>query len=78
LTDDLVPGLYEALLTEELSARIGRARSRGKVVSLETVDDADLADVLARHLHDQVRESISRIPASRPDRREAQVNIATG
>jgi superfamily II DNA or RNA helicase len=76
LTDDLVPGLYEALLTEELSARIGRARSRGKVVSLETVDDADLADVLARHLHDQVRESISRIPASRPDRREAQVNIA--
>ena len=76
MTDDLVPGLYEALLTEELSARIGRARSRGKVVSLESVDDADLADVLARHLHDQVRQSISRIPASRPDRREAQVSIA--
>jgi superfamily II DNA or RNA helicase len=76
MTDELVPGLYETLLTEELNARIGRARGHGKVVALETVGDADLADVLARHLHDQVRESISRIPASHPDRREAQVNLA--
>lgn len=76
MTDELVPGLYEALLTEELSSRIRRARSQGKVVELDDVDDSDLADVLARHLHDRALESIAGIPASRPDRRGAQVELA--
>jgi superfamily II DNA or RNA helicase len=40
------------------------------------VADGALADVLARHLHGQVLESISGIAASRPDRREAQVELA--
>ena len=38
MTEELVPGLYEALLTEELSARIRRARGQGKVVELDDVD----------------------------------------
>ena len=76
MTDELVPGLYEALLTEELRARIERARGQGKVIELEAVSDAALAEVLARHLHDLALGSISAVPASRPDRRQAQVELA--
>jgi superfamily II DNA or RNA helicase/HKD family nuclease len=76
MTDELVSGLYEALLTEELRARIERAREQGKTIDLQAIEDGALADVLARHLHDQALESISAVPASRTDRRHAQVDIA--
>ena len=76
MADELVPGLYEALLTGELRERIERARQHGKVVDLEAVGDDALADILARHVHDEVLGSISGIPASRADRRTAQVEVA--
>jgi superfamily II DNA or RNA helicase len=76
MTDELVPGLYEALLTGELRERIERARQHGKVVDLEAIGDDALADILARHVHDELLGSISGIPASRSDRRTAQVEVA--
>jgi hypothetical protein len=59
VSDELLPGLYEALLTEELGERIERARKQGKIVALEAVADGALAEVLARHLHGAVLESIA-------------------
>ena len=76
MTDDLAPGLYESLLTGELRERIERAREQGKIVDLEALGDDAMADVLARHLHDELRDSIAGIPASRPDRRDAQIELA--
>jgi superfamily II DNA or RNA helicase/HKD family nuclease len=75
LTDELVPGLYEALVTGELRARIERARRQGKIVDLKAIDDKVLIDVLARHLHDRVRDLMVEVPASRPGRREIQVGL---
>jgi len=76
MTDDLAAGVYESLLTDELRDRIKRAEEQGKTARIDLVGDNELAEILARHLHDQALASISRIPASTPDRREAQVDLA--
>ena len=47
MTDELTPGLHEALVTEALRARIERAREDGWFVDLEPAGDADLASILA-------------------------------
>ena len=46
MTDDLTPGLHEALVTEALRARIERARQQGWIVDLDPIDDATLAEHL--------------------------------
>lgn len=76
MSEELVPGLYESLLTEELRARIEEARQQGRLVEFTSAGDGALADLLARHLHDAAHASMSGIPASRPDRTEAQVELA--
>jgi HKD family nuclease len=76
VSDELAPGLYEALITEELRARIEHARRQGKIVDLKAIDDQALADVLSRHLHDRVRDLMAGVGRSRPDRREVQINLA--
>lgn len=76
MPDDLTPGLHEALVTEALRARIERARSQGWLVEWKAIDDATLADILARHIHDRVRDRISGIPTSLADRRSEQVRLA--
>lgn len=76
MTDDLAPGLYEELLTAQLRTRIERARQGGRFADVEPIDDARLAVVLARHLHDLLRDSISAIPSTRPNRRAEQVAVA--
>ena len=47
---DLPAGLYEALLTEELRQQLTRASEGGLRSDLARLDDADLADVLGRHM----------------------------
>jgi superfamily II DNA or RNA helicase/HKD family nuclease len=74
--DDLTPGIYEALVTEALRATLERARAIGWIVESTPIDDASMAQILARHVHDQVRDRISRLPASTIDRRQAQVDLA--
>jgi superfamily II DNA or RNA helicase len=76
MTDELQPGVYEALLTEELGERIERARQRGREVHLDAVADGLLAEILARHLHTEALQSINGVPISLPARREAQVALA--
>jgi superfamily II DNA or RNA helicase/HKD family nuclease len=77
MTDDDLPlGLYEGLLTGELRTRIEKARKAGRYPRLQPIEDGDLADVLARHILEKARESISAMPLSLPDRRAKQVDLA--
>lgn len=76
MSDELTPGIYESLLTEALKATLERAKAAGWIVESTPIDDAAIAQVLARHVHDQVRDRITRVPASTLNRRQAQVDIA--
>ena len=72
---DLEPGLHEALVTDELRARIEQARADGWLVEWRDIDDAKLAEILARHVHDRALEAIERVPSSMADRRRARVEL---
>ena len=76
MADELKPGIYEALVTEALEATLQRAREIGWAIESAPVDEASIAQVLARHIHDQVRDRINSFPASTVDRRRAQVDLA--
>lgn len=76
MAEDLTPGIHEALVTDELRAQIESALAEGWLVEAKSIDDASLADVLARHVHDRVREAIAGLPNSTVDRRQVQVEIA--
>ena len=76
VSDELTPGLYEALVTEALRARIERAKAQGWLVEWKAIDDAALAAILARHIHDRARQRIDGISSSVADRRLAQVDLA--
>lgn len=76
VTDELRPGLYETLITEALWATLENARSQGWLVDQAAIGDADLAAILARHVHDQLRDRLARLPASSADRRATQIEIA--
>lgn len=76
MPDDLTPGLHEAIVTAELRAQIERARAEGWLVEWKAMDDASIADILARHIHDRARERIAGIPASMADRRRVQIDLA--
>ncbi len=76
MTDDLTPGLYDRLVTRKVREQIERAQSQGKSVEFDAVDEGDLPDVLARHVHDQVLSSLSGVPSSQADRRIYQINLA--
>jgi superfamily II DNA or RNA helicase len=75
MPDDLMPGLHEALVTRRLRSRIDRARVEGWIVDWATMDDASIALILARHIHDRVRDRIAAVPLSTPDRRGTQVQL---
>jgi superfamily II DNA or RNA helicase len=75
MPDDLTPGLHEALVTRRLRSRIDRARLEGWLVDWATIDDASMALILARHIHDRVHDRIVAIPLSTPDRRGTQVQL---
>lgn len=76
MSDELTPGLHEDLVTEDLLERIERARQQGWMIEWKNVTDESIADILARHVHDRVLNSISGIPASALDRRKLQVDMA--
>jgi hypothetical protein len=76
MTDDLIPGLYEKLITRSLRERIERARRSGKSIEMDAVDEHSLPDLLARHLHDQLLESLAGLPGNQANRREYQIDIA--
>jgi superfamily II DNA or RNA helicase/HKD family nuclease len=76
MSDELTAGLYEALITEALRARIDLAKAEGWLVEWKAIDDATLAAILARHIHDRSRQRMDGIPTSVPDRRRAQVDLA--
>ncbi len=76
MAEDLTPGVHEALVTDDLRSQIDRALADGWLVEAKAIDDGSLADVLARHVHDQVREAIARLPNSTVDRRRVQVEMA--
>ncbi len=76
MTDELIPGLHEELVTEALLARMERARAEGWIVEWKRAEDAAVASILARHIHDRARRRFEEVPASDGDRRRAQVDLA--
>ena len=76
MPEDLTPGLHEAVITEGLRARIEQARAQGWLVESQTIDDATIAGILARHIHDAVRARINSVPISTSNRRQLQVELA--
>jgi superfamily II DNA or RNA helicase len=63
-------------LTEALKATLERAQAAGWIVESTPMDDGAIAQILARHVHDRVRDRITGLPASTANRRQAQVGIA--
>ncbi|MBI2776629.1 MAG: DUF3427 domain-containing protein [Chloroflexi bacterium] len=76
MPDDLEPGIYESLLTDALRATLERAQAAGWIVESTPIDDAAIAEILARHIHDQARKRIAAVPDSAADKRRVQVEIA--
>ena len=76
MPDELSPGIYEALVTDALRETLARAREAGWIVDATPLEDASIAQILARHIHDRARERIEKVPASTADRRRAQVELA--
>jgi superfamily II DNA or RNA helicase len=76
VTDELRPGLYETLITEALWATLENVRAQGWLVDHASIGDAELANILARHVHDQLRDRLARLPATSADRRATQLEIA--
>jgi superfamily II DNA or RNA helicase/HKD family nuclease len=76
MADELTPGLHEALVTEALLDRLERARAEGWIVEWKRAEDAAVASLLARHIHDLAQKRLDGIPASVGDRRGAQVALA--
>ena len=76
MSEDLTPGLYESLVTEALQASVERARAEGWIIESTAIDDASIAEIFARHIHDQVRDRIGSVPLSTHDRRRTQIDIA--
>ena len=74
--EDLEPGLHEALVTEALRTRIELARAAGWLVEWKEIDDASLAVMLARHIHDRAVERFEAIPHSTDNRNRQQVALA--
>src|SRR6185369_2544790 len=74
--EELEPGVHEAVVTNELLERLETLRRQGWLVEWKPLDDAALADVLGRHIHDRVRDAITGVPISHPDRRKVQIQIA--
>lgn len=56
VADPLAPGLYERLMTTSLSASVAEL---GERASTGTVDPADEAHVLARHVYDVAHRALS-------------------
>jgi superfamily II DNA or RNA helicase len=78
MPDDLTPGLHEELVTDELLERIERARKQGWMIEWKGIDDASIAAILARHVHDRVLQSISGIKTTTPEHRKLRIAIANG
>lgn len=76
MPDELTPGIYESLLTEALRATLERAQALGWIVESTPIDDAAIAEILARHIHDRARDRLAAVPALTVDRRRTQVDIA--
>lgn len=76
MSEELAPGLHEALITRELQERIDAARDAGWVIEWKDIDDASLPKMLARYVHDQVLGAAHALPSSAPDRRAKQVALA--
>jgi superfamily II DNA or RNA helicase len=76
MADEPVPGVHEALITDQLLERLAALRDQGWLIEWKELEDAALPDVIARHIHDRVRQAIAGIPSSHPHRRQEQIEIA--
>lgn len=76
MSEELAPGLHEALITGELQSRIEAALEAGWAVEWKGIDDASLPKVLARFVHDQVLGAAAALPSSAEDRRGQQIAMA--
>src|SRR5215204_3236064 len=76
MSEELAPGLHEALITGELQSRIEAALEAGWVVEWKGIDDQSLPKVLARFVHDQVLGAAAGLPSSAGDRRDQQIAMA--
>jgi superfamily II DNA or RNA helicase len=76
VTDELTPGLYESLVTEALRETLERARSEGWSIESADIADESMGQILARYIHDRVRERMGAFPLSTTGRRREQVGLA--
>ena len=75
MADDLIEGLYETLVTDALRERIEAAREHGWLIDTDAVDGPSLPEVLARYVHDEVRQSMMRMGATPADKRSTQIEF---
>jgi superfamily II DNA or RNA helicase len=76
MSDELVVGLHEALVTDSILGRLSALRDQGWLVEWKELDDGSIPDVVARYVHDQIRDVLAAVPGANPDRRRAQIDIA--
>lgn len=69
----LPPGLYEALLTGELTQRVAAVRDAGGHAELAELDAADGYELLAHHVFRAVRDQLRRMPQEERLLRQTQL-----
>ncbi|HUP76812.1 MAG TPA: DUF3427 domain-containing protein [Acidimicrobiales bacterium] len=62
---DLVPGLYETLITEQLREVLDALIATGHVSDERNLDDAEVSEVLAYHVGATVEQLLQALPAAR-------------
>lgn len=60
--NELIPGLYEQIINDELNRLINAERSnRQKIIKQERIDNAEAPDVLSRYIAEIIKTALSRI-----------------
>jgi superfamily II DNA or RNA helicase/HKD family nuclease len=68
------PGLYDQLLTRRLHRYLTEQKPPSLEHLLESLDDAEAPDYIARHLFSHIKSALRSVPAAK--RRERQIHIA--
>ncbi|MBI4318357.1 MAG: DUF3427 domain-containing protein [Chloroflexi bacterium] len=72
----MVPGLYEALVTDRLDAALAALEAQGLRIDRHKLDPAESHLVLARHLWQALVTALRGVPGDGTERIEAQIGLA--
>ncbi len=75
MAGSLPPGLYESLLTLGLRDAVTEVERQGWTASIEAIEEVLTADILADHVRDATRRSLSTLAGEGQDRLSARLDV---